>query len=39
MLAALRREIISAEYTQERSREGGTAKTTQPMPQSARQAA
>jgi len=39
MLAALRREIVSAEYTQGPPREGRSAETTQPMPHSARPAA
>ena len=39
MLAALRREIISAEYTQGPPREGGSAEITHPMPHSARPAA
>ena len=39
MLVALRREIICAQYTQERSRRGGSAKTTHPIPHSARLAA
>ena len=39
MLAAPRREIISAQYTQERSRRGGTAEITHPSVHSARAAA
>jgi len=38
-LVALRREIMSAQYTQERPRRGGTAEITHPIPHSARPAA
>ena len=39
MLVALRREIMRAQYTQGRPRQGGSAEITHPIPHSARPAA